>query len=94
MVYLTAAVLGISYGHVNSYFLTNWTDYLFTTSAWAHTKAISSTVGKYNVGKELYMDSINNLSMLDLWRVRALCDNKGKRGTNVNGAVLQLICTC
>jgi hypothetical protein len=43
-------------------------DYLFTTTAWAHTKAISSTVGKYNVGKELYMDSINNSSMLDLWR--------------------------
>lgn len=67
-VYLTAAVPGISYGHVNSYFLTNWTDYLFTTSAWAHTKAISLIVGKYNMGKELYMDSSNNSSMLDLWR--------------------------
>jgi hypothetical protein len=43
-------------------------DYLFTTSAWAHTKAISSNVGKYNVGIELYMDSINNSSMLDLWK--------------------------
>lgn len=82
-------------GMMNGYFLLSCTIYLFTTTARAHTKAIRSTVRKYNVGKELYMDSINNSSMLELlkriWRVS--CDIKGRRFTTVNGAVLQLICT-
>lgn len=80
---------------MNGYFLLSCTIYLFTTTARAHTKAIRSTVRKYNVGEELYMDSINNSSMLELlkriWRVS--CDIKGRRHTTVNGAVLQLICT-
>lgn len=82
-------------GMMNGYFLLSCTIYLFTTTARAHTKAIRSTVRKYNVGEELYMDSINNSSMLELlkriWRVS--CDIKGRRHTTVNGAVLQLICT-